>query len=574
MTVAVPRPLKAPFAISCDGSHAEVVETSGVDDLGLGNRETELMIESALSWASALEQLGVDVEGCLNETLHEPTVHGAVELRVELNDTWGSIGCLAADDCQTPPREETDAKVELDETFASLLETLQAATKTEDSKNIDIAQQLSCSCGHHESSGDAAVDAEDALAVAAELSGVLVSNGFPVAPAPLDATLPFEDQCVCPASVTDDSRLPSVGTGCRDVQGDPHPPTGEIVVSLVSVNPKASPSFDIARGPRVEVLPELPVSSARVPTMHVGCGRDSRSALVLSDSRVSLRHFLLRVRLSDDSGVVLDLLDTSSNGTWVNGERVARARWMPLMIGDRISVLTAAQVGWASEIAFLLLFDTRGAKCADELTVDAAETRCCEGPKIGIAAQCRQSNVKSVKHAGSVCQPLPSALERDLRCGICMEGIHKCLMLIPCGHNFCAACLGRWRMGANACPECREVMRQAVWNPTVDSMVETFSKVHPSTLRPAVERVAMDMALKDIRIQRGLRWLVRDKKTGIPLEYAFPPARSSSPRGAAVVRARGRAMSSAPAPPPVQEPPVLCQQRQVRRAPSTACVIS
>merc|ERR1712176_285468 len=107
-------------------------------------------------------------------------------------------------------------------------------------------------------------------------------------------------------------------------------------------------------------------------------------------------------------------------------------------------------------------------------------------------------------------QSLPFALERDLRCGICTDVLYKCLTLVPCGHNFCAACLARWRRSAPSCPECRVSVRQAVRNVAADCMVETFIRAHPSAARSPQELRAMDMAERGRENQAVLRWLLRD----------------------------------------------------------------
>lgn len=296
----------------------------------------------------------------------------------------------------------------------------------------------------------------------------------------------------------------------------------EPVLSLVSLNPRAAPTFDIARGPCMEVQPDL---AGPTKTVQISCGRDARNAIVLFDQRVSLRHFVVRVRAqaagvreraqpagarkcSDGErqgcAVALDLLDTSSNGTWVNGQKVGRGKRVALAVGDRVTVLPTSQVGRESSMAYMLLHDTRGARCfkavadvgvgvVDAAPVDTASQQVDPSPPPAPAAA-----------------PLPLALERDLRCGICADVLYKCLTLVPCGHNFCMACLARWRRSSPSCPECRASVRQAVRNMAVDCMVETFVKAHPSLARASQELRAMDMAEKERENKAVLAWLLRD----------------------------------------------------------------
>merc|ERR1711933_534882 len=95
-------------------------------------------------------------------------------------------------------------------------------------------------------------------------------------------------------------------------------------------------------------------------------------------------HFVIRVRAAPSSAsdgsraVALDMLDTSSNGTWVNGLRVGKGQRVPLAVGDRITVLPAAQVGRASTVAYMLLHDTRGACCRGSSGETIASSPSCE----------------------------------------------------------------------------------------------------------------------------------------------------------------------------------------------------
>merc|ERR1712176_301733 len=92
-------------------------------------------------------------------------------------------------------------------------------------------------------------------------------------------------------------------------------------------------------------------------------------------------------------------------------------------------------------------------------------------------------------------QSLPFALERDLRCGICTDVLHRCLTLVPCGHNFCAACLAKWRRRSSLCPECRASVRQAVQNVDVDNLASAFLRAHPEAARSFDELATLDRAV-------------------------------------------------------------------------------
>lgn len=71
---------------------------------------------------------------------------------------------------------------------------------------------------------------------------------------------------------------------------------------------------------------EFPVTGA------IAIGRDVSAGIVLDDALVSRRHALVT---ADDGGALIDDL-RSTNGTWVNDERVAAPR--RVLLGDQIRI--------------------------------------------------------------------------------------------------------------------------------------------------------------------------------------------------------------------------------------------
>lgn len=344
-------------------------------------------------------------------------------------------------------------------------------------------------------------EADDGFGVGADASDL-----------PMNATVLMEAEAGCEAVPTHETPL--------------KPAAEEPLLSLVSLNPRRANTFDIVRG-SLQVLPELPIPSTIVRTVQISCGRATANTIVLKDGRVSLRHFTVRVRAAAGGRVALDLLDLSTNGTWVNGQRVGHGRRQRLVVGDRIAVLPASQVGRQAEIGYLLMHDTRGARCLAASAAAAAAEAAASSASSGGVPHKRADDAMA---AGSSCgvgaaavvatqeaadmpqlgNTLPRALERDLRCGICADALHRCLTLVPCGHNFCTVCLVRWRRSSPACPECRHSVRKAVQNVDVDRVVETFLRVHPEVGRSPKELAIIDAAEKDHHNQLVLQWLLRD----------------------------------------------------------------
>jgi hypothetical protein len=279
-------------------------------------------------------------------------------------------------------------------------------------------------------------------------------------------------------------------------------------------------------------LEELPDSPMALRTVRISCGRVTTNTIILKDTRISMRHFTLRVRACNRGRVVLDLLDQSTNGTWVDGRRVGRGRRVPLSIGQRIVALPAALVGKTGEVGYLLVYDTKGAQCNADCRKCLADTENIPPPL---------ASVKSV----------PRDIEEDLRCSICTDVLHHCLTLVPCGHNFCAACLAKWRRRSLVCPECRASVRQAVQNVDVDKMADAFLRAHPEAARSLDELAGLDRAICEPEAAALLRWLLRD-----PTDHPeYVRERCSAP----VARARTTPLN-------VATPSRQTNSRQVRRA--------
>eukprot|EP00928_Gymnodinium_smaydae_P073265 TRINITY_DN564_c0_g1_i1.p1 TRINITY_DN564_c0_g1~~TRINITY_DN564_c0_g1_i1.p1 ORF type:complete len:418 (-),score=82.25 TRINITY_DN564_c0_g1_i1:291-1436(-) len=266
------------------------------------------------------------------------------------------------------------------------------------------------------------------------------------------------------------------------------PPRGE-VLALVSINNATAQSAHLIQGSPLRVLQRLPedVPPSHIRTVRISCGRDASNTIVLEDARVSQTHFVVRARICRGVGVVLDMIDESSNGTLLNGTRVVRGQRVPLTVGDQIIVLPAARVGRAAEVGYTLV---------------------CDGPALERAP------------------PLatPTTLREDISCSICTDILHRCLTTVPCGHNFCCICMVRWRRKSRTCPECRLIVTQAVRNFAVDRVVDTFVKEHPEEARSKQELEKLEAELP----QHGsvMRELLRD---GIGVMASPTPARRRAP---------------------------------------------
>ncbi|CAE8593324.1 unnamed protein product, partial [Polarella glacialis] len=155
----------------------------------------------------------------------------------------------------------------------------------------------------------------------------------------------------------------------------------------------------------------------------------------------------------------LTLFDASSNGTWVNDNRVGKDKSVPVRQGDRIFVMPSARVGQQEAIGFVVL----------TAPLLAAPSPAIAGKELHLA----------------------KVLTHNVQCRLCKEApVRKCITAVPCGHNFDLGCLLAWRFESEQCPCCGETIRQGVRNRVVDSVTETFLRA-----RPEVERSALSISL-------------------------------------------------------------------------------
>merc|ERR1719282_496779 len=95
--------------------------------------------------------------------------------------------------------------------------------------------------------------------------------------------------------------------------------------------------FTLCRRSGSDTLPEsVPLSGGSRPLV---VGRAANCDVVLRIQHISKAHAQLHVQETDLGTWILMLQDTSSNGTWLNGEKVSPRRFHRVRPGDRVSFL-------------------------------------------------------------------------------------------------------------------------------------------------------------------------------------------------------------------------------------------
>lgn len=80
-------------------------------------------------------------------------------------------------------------------------------------------------------------------------------------------------------------------------------------------------------------------------------------------------------------------------------------------------------------------------------------------------------------------------------CSICQEVLHRATSAQPCLHSFCSACLGGWltqATGVPNCPICRQPICSVSRNHTLEGLICSLLKAHPSRRRSVNEIEELD----------------------------------------------------------------------------------
>ena len=85
-----------------------------------------------------------------------------------------------------------------------------------------------------------------------------------------------------------------------------------------------------------------------------------------------------------------------------------------------------------------------------------------------------------------------AAVLEQIKCGICLEPLHKSVTLVPCQHNFCAGCYSGWMEKSDVCPHCRGPVEEVSRNHTLNNTIEAFLDTHPHLKRDADELKDLD----------------------------------------------------------------------------------
>jgi pSer/pThr/pTyr-binding forkhead associated (FHA) protein len=160
------------------------------------------------------------------------------------------------------------------------------------------------------------------------------------------------------------------------------------------------------------------------------------------DRRVSRLHCTLTLQQDAlpaglGSKPSVQLQDLSSNGTFLNGRKMAPGSTVTLAEGDVISLVLS--VAPFAEVSYTLRLGTVG--------------------QHELSSHHPTSNSAVARTTTSKYTTAAEASLEDLECPICHDLLEKAIALEPCGHSFCATCLAQYlgsqldaRAGKPTCP--------------------------------------------------------------------------------------------------------------------------
>ena len=150
----------------------------------------------------------------------------------------------------------------------------------------------------------------------------------------------------------------------------------------------------------------------------LGRGKDVPMPLRIASPRVSSKHCVLRVFRRGIKANCLEIMDISTNGTWVNGRKLVKGRvessesiWTPLKDGDTVTFINPTLTASGNQD-----------KCDYTLQQIAEVTQ----PEKKIEGTAMKASLENMK------------------CPICHRLLYRPVAVLPCLHTFCSHCISQW----------------------------------------------------------------------------------------------------------------------------------
>ncbi|KAF5284647.1 hypothetical protein FQR65_LT13478 [Abscondita terminalis] len=242
----------------------------------------------------------------------------------------------------------------------------------------------------------------------------------------------------------------------------------------------------MAQAVLVPQIKNVPLSKIQLTNDKFLIGRDLHNNHVIEDVTISRSHCVF-IR-KDDCWYLLDkyvLLLKSSNGTWLNGNLLDKAKEYKLLHGDVI--VLSNNVKFEYQIGS---DDSENVKTFGENNTtnpEIIEGNLTAGVYVGKlnGNALSQLNLENVTNLSNMSSNVPQEVdeakplskngeltyaEDELQCSICTEMFIKAVTL-SCSHTFCKYCITQWRKNQTICPICRAVIKMQFSTLVLDNFI-------------------------------------------------------------------------------------------------------
>eukprot|EP00357_Protocruzia_adherens_P017760 CAMPEP_0114988774 /NCGR_PEP_ID=MMETSP0216-20121206/9801_1 /TAXON_ID=223996 /ORGANISM="Protocruzia adherens, Strain Boccale" /LENGTH=438 /DNA_ID=CAMNT_0002351623 /DNA_START=285 /DNA_END=1602 /DNA_ORIENTATION=+ len=234
-------------------------------------------------------------------------------------------------------------------------------------------------------------------------------------------------------------------------------------------------------------------SNYEVKDPMVTIGRLPVNSLVINEKRISGCHCRIIKQTNEREETVVVIEDLSSNGTFVNDEKVGKGSSKVLKNGDEIMLLQKQRVGPADMTGFILAIHEgevdaprkRSRREKDDIELEKDHEEAIRRLKLGDSVE------EEKKTEAPKTDKLKESVSEELTCGICIDILYQCVTLIPCFHSFCGCCFSDYLLKKKDCPQCREEVTEVRRNPTINNLAESYLESHPEEKRTEEEYKAM-----------------------------------------------------------------------------------
>ena len=209
-------------------------------------------------------------------------------------------------------------------------------------------------------------------------------------------------------------------------------------LTAAPLRPVVARLVNVSGGPAIEFCEEGP--EGQPGPLRIGRSKELPIPYRIDVGRMSSLHCEVHLH---PTTLVVEMVDTSTNGTFLNGKRMEKGQRVELRPGDSVSFVNP------------------------ELTGVSAEER----GKLDFVFQ----RLKGTRQTEKIVE--------ELTCSTCLSIFHRPFSVIPCMHVFCGHCISQSLAVGPKCPECRGQIIEVRPTHKISNLVEQLLKANPQLCR-------------------------------------------------------------------------------------------